>query len=184
MRSVHLRARLRPAQAGRAPRPAAPGSPPASRCARPLLPRLNPLPASLPPPPPWQFADYGLTSADIPKAVIKSFYKYWWTTEAGSKERSKINFEILQGPLIGKAVAVIAPTGARRALPAAGQRVCAPAQRRPPAGPAPGLACPCTHTPPAPPPLDPQAATAALRSPSLLSPAALAAARSSSTTRG
>jgi hypothetical protein len=36
-----------------------------------------------------------------------------WTTELNSKERNKVNFEILQGPLIGKAVAIVTASGAR-----------------------------------------------------------------------
>jgi hypothetical protein len=41
--------------------------------------------------------------------------RYWWTTPYGSKERSKVVFEVLQGPLIGKAVAIVNPAGARGA---------------------------------------------------------------------
>jgi hypothetical protein len=40
-----------------------------------------------------QFADYRLPSADVPKWVIEAFYRYWWPTPIGSKERRKVDFE-------------------------------------------------------------------------------------------
>jgi hypothetical protein len=40
----------------------------------------------------------------------QAFYKYWWTQPVDSKTRERVLFEILQGPLDGKAVAIISPT--------------------------------------------------------------------------
>lgn len=59
-----------------------------------------------------QFADYGLTSPAVPQALVKAFYKYWWSTAPGSEQRSKIQFNILQGPLDGRAIAVVDSAGA------------------------------------------------------------------------
>ncbi|KAI8469909.1 MAG: hypothetical protein J3K34DRAFT_422397 [Monoraphidium minutum] len=58
------------------------------------------------------WADYGLDSPDIPQALIKAFFDYWWPTAPGSVERSKVMFKILQGPLTGKAVAIVDSVGA------------------------------------------------------------------------
>jgi hypothetical protein len=115
-------------------------------------------------PPPPQFSSYGLKSDSLPKSLLKAFYKYWWTTELGSKERKKIHYEVLQGPLVGKAVAVVTASGselqhlARRGAcprPAGGQQLLGSACRgaRKPTR-APSAAACRAHAPaPLPPPL-------------------------------
>lgn len=59
-----------------------------------------------------QFADYGLPSDQIPKSLIREFFLYWWPTPLRSKQREKVQFKVLQGPLDGKAVAIVDATGA------------------------------------------------------------------------
>ncbi|KIY94339.1 hypothetical protein MNEG_13623 [Monoraphidium neglectum] len=58
------------------------------------------------------FADYGFTSDALPKAVVKAFFHYWWGTPIEDKVRKTVNYAILQGPLIGKAVAIVGNQGA------------------------------------------------------------------------
>lgn len=58
-----------------------------------------------------EFADYGYDDDLIQKALIKAYYKYWWPTPVGSERRKKVLFEVLQGPLSGKAVAIVGPKG-------------------------------------------------------------------------
>jgi len=42
---------------------------------------------------------------------MQSFYKFWWPTPAGSAERAKVLWAVKQGPLEGKAVAIITNAG-------------------------------------------------------------------------
>jgi hypothetical protein len=58
-----------------------------------------------------EFAAYGLDSPDVPRALIRSFYSYWWPTPVDSKERNKIDWPVLQGNLEGDAVLVISSAG-------------------------------------------------------------------------
>ncbi|KIZ01059.1 hypothetical protein MNEG_6902 [Monoraphidium neglectum] len=58
------------------------------------------------------FADYGFTSSELPRAVVRAFFRYWWGTALNSRERRNINYAILQGPLVGKAVAIVDSQGA------------------------------------------------------------------------
>lgn len=58
-----------------------------------------------------EFAKYNLTGPEVPRAVLKSFFKYWWPTPLESEQRSRVIFEKLIGPLSGKAVAIVNATG-------------------------------------------------------------------------
>eukprot|EP00798_Chlamydomonas_sp_ICE-L_P018303 gene18303-24763_t len=54
--------------------------------------------------------DYGLKESEykVPEMTVKAYYKYSWWTEMGSIQRSKVIMPILQGPLAGKAVMIMA----------------------------------------------------------------------------
>lgn len=67
-----------------------------------LLALFHICPSVLPP----QTRDYGLTSAAVPEALIKSFFKYWWGTPLNSPERKLVDFQVKRGPLAGRAVAI------------------------------------------------------------------------------
>lgn len=58
-----------------------------------------------------KYPEYGLHSPDIPKDVIKAFYRYFWGTPVGSVQRRKIHLAFKQGVLGGNAIAVIHSTG-------------------------------------------------------------------------
>lgn len=58
-----------------------------------------------------QFPDFGLPSADVPVALIRAFFEYWWDTPVHSEERQKSRMTIVQGPLSGDAVAIIDTDG-------------------------------------------------------------------------
>ncbi|GBF95124.1 hypothetical protein Rsub_07708 [Raphidocelis subcapitata] len=58
-----------------------------------------------------EFAKYNLTGPEVPRAVLKAYFKYWWPTPIDSKERSRVVFEKLLGPLSGKAAAIIDAQG-------------------------------------------------------------------------
>jgi hypothetical protein len=75
----------------------------------------TPVPRAAPPPrgEPWPSAQ-GLSTRLLLQRThppLPTFLIPRWTTELNSKERNKVNFEILQGPLIGKAVAIVAASG-------------------------------------------------------------------------
>jgi len=59
-----------------------------------------------------QFAEYGLKSPQIPQDLIKAFFQYWWGTPLDSKNRSKVKFTVLQGPLVGHGVGIVESEGA------------------------------------------------------------------------
>lgn len=65
-----------------------------------------------------QFADFGLKSADVPRAVIRAFFEYWWPTAPGSDERGRVKMTIVQGPLDGHAIAIVDSAGCPGKSPA------------------------------------------------------------------
>jgi hypothetical protein len=71
-----------------------------------------------------QYADFALSSADVPQALIRAFFKYWWSTPVGSAERQRVKYQIVQGPLDGHAVAIVGATGGRLLPAGAGRRSC------------------------------------------------------------
>lgn len=54
-----------------------------------------------------RYPDYGLDSPSIPQSLIRAFYNYWWPTPAGSPERAKIEFPLLQGELHGSSILIV-----------------------------------------------------------------------------
>eukprot|EP00798_Chlamydomonas_sp_ICE-L_P017702 gene17702-24061_t len=54
--------------------------------------------------------DYGLEESEykVPEMTVKAYYNYFWWTERGSTQRSKVVMPVLQGPLVGKAVMIMA----------------------------------------------------------------------------
>eukprot|EP00798_Chlamydomonas_sp_ICE-L_P017626 gene17626-23967_t len=54
--------------------------------------------------------DFGLEECEykVPEMTIKAYYNYFWWTEMGSTERSKVIMPILRGPLVGKALMIMA----------------------------------------------------------------------------
>jgi hypothetical protein len=58
-----------------------------------------------------EYAAYGLDSDLVPRALLRSFYSYWWPTAVDSKEREKIDFHIHQGTLSGEAVLIVGTAG-------------------------------------------------------------------------
>jgi hypothetical protein len=59
-----------------------------------------------------RYADYGLDSPAIPQSLIRAFYSYWWPTPAGSPERAKVEFPLLQGELHGSSILIVGAAGA------------------------------------------------------------------------
>lgn len=57
-------------------------------------------------------ADYGIKDQMLPRALIRSFYEYFWGTPLESPQRGRVNLSIMQGPLAGQAIAVIDSKGA------------------------------------------------------------------------
>ena len=62
-----------------------------------------------------QYKDYGLTNPDVPRALVRAFFSYWWPTPIYSANRGRVRMAIVQGPLDGRAVAIVDSKGARAA---------------------------------------------------------------------
>jgi hypothetical protein len=59
---------------------------------------------------PLNYAAYGFVGLYEPMVnvwLIKSFFKYFWTTETNSTQRAKTEFRVLTGTLKGKALSII-----------------------------------------------------------------------------
>ena len=49
---------------------------------------------------------------------MRAFYEYWWPTPPGSAERGRVKMTIVQGPLDGKAIAIVDGQGCPGRSPA------------------------------------------------------------------
>ncbi|GBF88187.1 hypothetical protein Rsub_00899 [Raphidocelis subcapitata] len=65
-----------------------------------------------------QYKDFGLTSPEVPRALVRAFFSYWWPTPPHSTKRGRMKMTVVQGPLDGHAVAIVDSTGCPGMSPA------------------------------------------------------------------
>ncbi|GBF99831.1 hypothetical protein Rsub_12946 [Raphidocelis subcapitata] len=59
-----------------------------------------------------QPADYGLGGPEIPQALIKAFFEYWWPQQEDHARRDNVEFVFKQGSLGGRAITIVSSKGA------------------------------------------------------------------------